>query len=128
MTESAVGEQAIELSIGSPELAGPVLERLVSAAAARAELPVDRVVNALTVVDVLVHAVDSALPGQPRSVRVTFSAGSLEIVLDNLVDGQAESVRDAAVIPGVGNTLDQTATTITIEHEGSRSALVISLD
>jgi hypothetical protein len=128
MTESAVGEQAIELSIGSPELAGPVLERLVSAAAARAELPVDRVVDALTIVDVLVHATDSVLPGQPRSVRVTFSVGSLEIGVENLSDGQAESIRDAADIPGVGNTLELTATAITIEREGSRSALVISLD
>jgi hypothetical protein len=59
---------------------------------------------------------------------VTFSAGSLEIGVENLSDGQAESIRDAADIPGVGNTLELTATAITIEREGSRSALVISLD
>jgi hypothetical protein len=94
MTESVVAEHSIDLSIGSPELAGPVLERLVSAAAARAELPV----------------------------------GNLGLVVDNLVDGQAEAIRDAAIIPGVGNALAQTATEITIEHEGSRSALVVSLD
>jgi hypothetical protein len=128
MTESVVAEHSIDLSIGSPELAGPVLERLVSAAAARAELPVDRVVNALTVVDVLVHAADSVLPDQPRNVRLTFRTGNLGLVVDNLVDGQAEAIRDAAIIPGVGNALAQTATEITIEHEGSRSALVVSLD
>jgi hypothetical protein len=128
MTKSTAGEHAIDLSIADPRLAGPVLERLVSAAAAQAELPVDRVVNALTVVDVLVHAADSVLPDQPREVRVTVRPGRIELALDHLIDGQAEALRDAAALPGVGNALDGAETSVSIENEGAHSALVIALD
>ena len=49
--------QEIDLTIADGELLAPVLERLVSAAAARADLPVSRVVDALTVVDAIVAAI-----------------------------------------------------------------------
>lgn len=128
MTENSAAEQVIDLSIGDPRFAGPILERLVSAAAARAELPVDRVVNALTVVDALVHAADSVIPEQPRDVRIAFAPGRVRLAMDGLRDGQAEAIRDAAQVPGLGDVLSRTARGIEISTEGSHPALVIELD
>jgi hypothetical protein len=128
MTENSSEAQVIDLSIGDPRFAGPILERLVSAAAARAELPVDRVVNALTVVDVLLHAADNVLPGQPRNMRIAFAPGSVRLALDGLRDGQAEAIRDAARVPGLGDVLARTAGGIEVETDGSHPALVVELD
>lgn len=128
MPEQATEDQFVDVSISDPRLSSAVLERLVSAAAARAALPVDRVVNALTVVDALVHASDSVLGDKARDIRVTIGEGRLGLRVDSLVDGQAEAIRDAAQLPDVGDILERTASTVTIEHDGTESALVIVLD
>lgn len=127
MPEQATDHQSVDISIGDPRFSAAVLERLVSAAAARAELPVDRVVNAMTVVDAIVHATDSVLGENPREIRLTIGDGSLGLRVDSLIDGQAEAIRDAARLPDVGDVLERTASSVEIEHDGPGSALVIVL-
>jgi hypothetical protein len=128
MPDQLTGEQFVDVSIGDARFSAALLERLVSAAAARADLPIDRVVNAMTVIDALVHATDSVLGSSGREIRVTFAKGSLGLRVDSLVDGQAEAIRDAAHLPDVGDILERTASTVAIEHDGINSALVIVLD
>ena len=125
MADQATAEQSVDVSIGDPRFSAAVLERLVSAAAARADLPIDRVVNAMTLVDALVYATDSVLGDGTREIRVTIGDGSLGLRIDSLVDGQAEAIRDAAQLPEVGDVLGRTASTVAIEHDGVRSALVM---
>lgn len=120
--------QEIEVTIADGGPVAPVLERLVSAAAARAELPVNRVVDALTVVDSLVAASDAALDGGERQLQLKINDGLLAIVLGGLLDGQAEAVLAAADVPGVGNVLERTASTVDVVHVGPHSALVIALN
>jgi hypothetical protein len=128
MADQATAEQFVDVSIGDPRFAASVLERLVSAAAARADLPIDRVVNAMTLVDALVHATDSVLGDGTREIRVTIGERSLGLRIDALVDGQAEAIRDAAQLPDVGDILKRTASSVAIEHDGTSSALVIVLE
>jgi hypothetical protein len=128
MPEQATAEHVVDVSIGDPRFAAAVLERLVSAAAARAELPVDRVINALTVVDALVYAADAVLGDNPRNLQVTIGEGTLGLRVDQLVDGQAEAIRTAANVPSVGDVFERTTTSVTIENDGTHSALVILLN
>ncbi|MBJ7354540.1 MAG: hypothetical protein JHC98_06910 [Thermoleophilaceae bacterium] len=128
MPDRVSDEEIVDVSIADPRLASAVLERLVSAAAARAEFPVDRVVNALTVVDALIHGTDSVLGDKSREIRMTIAKGRVGLRVDSLVDGQAEAIRDAAHLPDVGDILERTASTVTIERDGAKSALVIVLD
>ena len=130
MPEQATAEQVVDVSIGDPRFAAAVLERLVSAAAARAELPVDRVVNAMTVVDALVHAADSVLgDGPARASRDDRRTARSAYGSISSIDGQAEAIRDAAQLPDVGDvSRAHCFVASTIEHDGTRSALVIVLD
>jgi hypothetical protein len=128
MVELPATDHLVELSIGDPRFASPVLERLISAAAARAGLPVDRVVDAMTTVDALVHATNSVLGEQSREIHVRIGTGSLGLRVDHLLDGQAEAIRDAASMPDVGSIFDRTATVVEIESDGVHTALVIVLD
>lgn len=120
--------QEIDLTIADRGLLAPVLERLVSAAAARAELPVNRVVDALTIVDAIVAASDSVLDKDSREVKVRVSEGSLSIVLAGLLDGQAEAILGAADVPSIGNVLERTASSVDVVHVGPHSALVVALN
>lgn len=124
----AVSPQVVHVTIADPRLSAPVLERLVSAAAARAELPVDRVVNALTVVDQMVAAAGTVLDGGARSIAIQIGEGNLELTIDGLFDGQAEAIRDAAQLGPLGNVIDRAAKAVTTEQRGEHTALVISLD
>jgi len=128
MPEQATAEQVVDVSIGDPRFAAAVLERLVSAAAARADLPVDRVINALTVVDALVYAADSVLGDDPRSLQVTIGERTLGLRVDQLVDGQAEAIRTAANVKSFGDVFEHTASSVRIEKDETGSALVILLD
>jgi hypothetical protein len=126
MSEASTSQ--VEIVVKSGAHVAPVLERLVSAAAARAELPIDRVVNALTIVDVLVAATDEVLVDGQRELVLTIGEGSLGITVAGLLDGQAEAIRDAASLPEVGNVLDRTARSVGIAREGEHTALVLALD
>jgi hypothetical protein len=128
MAEQAAAEHFVDVSIGDPRFVPAVLERLVSAAAARAQLPIDRVVNAMTVVDAIVHATDAVLGENAREIRVTIGEGSLGLRVDHLVDGQAEALRDAARLPDVGDVFERTASKVEIENDGSHTSLVIVLE
>ena len=119
----------VKLTINEPALAAPVLERLVSAAAAQAQMPVDRVVNALTAVDGLVAAADKVLASDhPRKLSVTIGDAALSIAIDSLQDGQAEALRQAAVLPDVGDVFQRTASSVEIKADGSTSELVIQVN
>ncbi|MGK2878936.1 MAG: hypothetical protein ACSLFF_10260 [Solirubrobacterales bacterium] len=127
MPEQATAEQFVAVSISDRRFAAPVLERLVSAAAARAELPVDRVINALTVVDSLLHAVDAVISAETREIRVSIGEGSVGLCIEHLQPGQAEAIIAAAHLPGLGDVLKRTAARVVTEDDGSQSALMIAL-
>lgn len=117
----------VQIVINQPELAGPVLERLVSAAAARAELTVDRLINALSVVDALVDAADRALADDTRCFSVTMSPGELRIDIAGLLDGEAESIVEAASLPVLGNVLTRLTSKMFISNDGDESSIRIAL-
>ncbi|MFY9264723.1 MAG: hypothetical protein WAO61_04780 [Solirubrobacterales bacterium] len=117
----------VQIVINRRELAGPVLERLVSAAAARAELTVDRMINALSVVDALVDAADRALAGDTRCFSVSASPGELRIDIAGLLDGEAESVVEAANLPALGNVLTRLTSKMSISNDGDKTSIRIAL-
>lgn len=120
--------RSIELTVDKGGPFGAVVERLVSAAAARADLPVDRVMDALTVVDALVAASDAILLDGARSVELRVGEHSLEIILDGLTPGQADAVLAAADVPDLGNILSRTASAVEVVDSDSGSALVLALN
>lgn len=116
----------VNLKIHDRAIAGPVLERLVSAAAVRADLSVDRIVDAMTVVDAFVAASQRSLPnGATTAWSVSFGPGTIHLALDGLETSQAEAVRSAAVLPEIGDVLAQTSHSVEIiENEGDSSLVV----
>ena len=118
----------VNLTISDLSVVGPVLERLVSAAAVRADLPVDRVINAMTVVDAFVAASDAALENTgSRNWSLSIAPGEVQLALDGLIDGQAEAVRAAAVVPNVGDVLAYTTHAVEIVENDAGSSLVVKI-
>lgn len=120
--------QSLSVSFGRAGLVGPVLERLVSASAARADLPVNRLFDALAAVDSLVHALDDVLGDEPRTLGISIAPGTVKLSVEGLAAEQLGRVRDATVLPGLGDVLTRTATAVKIAESEAGAALTITLE
>jgi serine/threonine-protein kinase RsbW len=114
-----------ELVTDSPELLAPVLARVVAALAARRDLSIDRVSDAVLVTD----AIAAAAP-------MSFSDGRVRLGLDDRDDGiglrlgpmeagQAERIRRELEVPDVGGSLEALADGLVVEEGGDGEYLVI---
>jgi serine/threonine-protein kinase RsbW len=115
----------VRVAIGP--LAAPVLARVVSALAARADLPLDRVSEAGLLADaVAAHARARVDDGH---VRVTVAAlpGELEMRVGPLVEGGAEGLLRDDDLPELGSVIMRLADEVRVERDGVREHLVLRL-
>ncbi|HEX5375822.1 MAG TPA: ATP-binding protein, partial [Solirubrobacterales bacterium] len=114
-----------EISVGRAELLEPVLAKLVGSLAARQEISVDRLADALLVTD----AISVAAPGRFADgyVRVGLgeSEAGLELRLGPMEKGAAGKIRRELEVPGVGGSLEALADELTVEESGDGDYLVV---
>jgi anti-sigma regulatory factor (Ser/Thr protein kinase) len=106
---------ATEIVVGRSELLGAILARVVGALAARRDLAVDRVSDALLLTD----AIADAAPGRFSNgeVRLALAEGEqgLELRLGPMEEGGAERIRSELSVPDVGGTLEALADEFAVE-------------
>lgn len=114
-----------EISVGRPELLAPVLARLVAALAARRDLSIDRVSDAVLVTD----AIAVAAPGRFENgcVRLGLDEGDgcVELKLGPMEAGGAEEIRAELDIPDVGGSLEALADELTVQSDGDGEYLLV---
>jgi hypothetical protein len=120
-------EPATTVSIASGPLVGPVLRRVVGMLAARADLPLDRLDDAVLVADLIAarapaHSVDD-------KINVALDSGQRSLVLrvGPLRPGGAEALIVDAAVPGVGNVIEQLADELSVAPEGDSEYLHVRL-
>jgi hypothetical protein len=121
--ETAAG--ATEVVIGREDLLAPVLARIVGALAARRDLSIDRVSDAVLLTD----AISAAAPGRFADGRVKLvldeNEGGLELRLGPMENGGAEDVREQLRVPDVGGTMEALADEVEVEGAADGSYLAI---
>jgi hypothetical protein len=105
VTTDPVGEPLTTVSIVAGPLVGPVLRRVVGMLAARADLPLDRLDDAVLV------------PG-PRS---------LSLRVGPLREGGGQALIVDAAVPGVGNVIEQLADELRVSPEADGEFLLVRL-
>ncbi|HEX6753592.1 MAG TPA: ATP-binding protein [Solirubrobacterales bacterium] len=131
-TQGEPGEQKLvpettgtEIAVGRAELLEPVLGKLVGSLAARRQISVDRLADALLVTD----AVSVAAPGRfaDGCVRVGLgeSEAGLELRLGPMEKGAAGNIRRELEVPGVGGTLEALADELTVEESDDGDYLIV---
>lgn len=92
-------ENATEIAVTTGPLVGPVLRRVVGMLAARANLPLDKLDDAVLVADVVAQR---AGPYAPESVRVNLTPGegTLWMRIGPLTDGGAQALLEGAADMG----------------------------
>lgn len=106
------------VSIAAGPLVGPVLRRVVGMLAARADLPLDRLDDAILVADLIA----ARAPAHVRDdeIRVEFEPGdrSLSLTIGPLRAGGGQALIVDAAVPGVGNVIEQLTDELTVVPDG----------
>jgi len=116
-----------DVTVALGPLAAPVLSRVMSALAARADLPLDRVSEAGLLGDaVAAHAMPRVGDGRVRLV-VSARAGELVVRVGPLLDGGAEGLLRDSDLPELGSVIARLADDVQVEEEEGREHLVLRL-
>ena len=131
MTEAAASPNGspgtTRVSIASGPLVGPVLRRVVGMLAARADLPLDRLDDAVLVADLIASRAPAHM--QTTSVDVDLETGdrTLSLRVGPLRPGGGQALIVDAAVPGVGNVIEQLADQLEIAERGEAEFLSVRL-
>jgi hypothetical protein len=120
-------EPATTVSIASGPLVGPVLRRVVGMLAARADLPLDRLDDAVLIADLIAarapaHSIDDKI-----NVALDPGRRSLLLRVGPLRKGGGEALIVDAAVPGVGNVIEQLADELSVFADGDAEFLQVLL-
>lgn len=107
------------MSIAAGAFVRPVLARVISALAARAEFTVDRISDTVLVGDaVSAHDVSDFRDGT-MGIEIIHGDGELDVRIGPLVEGGSKRILDGLELPG-GTSLRKLASDISVVHGPSR--------
>lgn len=121
-TPEPVGAQ---VAVGRAELLEPVLARIVSALAARRDLSIDRVSDAVLVTDAIAVAAPGRFADGCVRLDLDESEEGIELRLGPMERGGAEQVREELAVPDLGGSLEGLADGFEVEEAGEGDYLVV---
>jgi len=116
--EPAPAFEEIVLELRPPERTSPVLGRVVSLVAARADFSIDRLSDAQIVSDAIAGAAASHLLDGTLSVAIDEHDRGFDLLVGPFAAGGARRVVDDTELPGLGSLLERLTDTITVEQAG----------
>lgn len=114
------------LSVAAGPLVGPVLRRVVGMLAARADLPLDRLDDAVLVADVIASR-SSAYAPDAVHVRLHPGERTLWLRVGPLRPGGASALLGEAAVPDVGSVILKLADEVHVDDEGGEEYLRVRL-
>ena len=115
------------VSIAAGPLVGPVPRRVVGMFAARADLPLDRLDDAVLVADVVAARAPAHVTSDTVDVALESSRRSLAMRVGPLRSGGGRALIVDAAVPGVGNVIEQLADSLEVATEDGRDFLLLRL-
>jgi serine/threonine-protein kinase RsbW len=119
------GVDTTELVTDRPELLGPVLARMVGALAARRDLSVDRVSDAVLVTDAIAAAAPSNFADGRVRLGLEDREEGIELRMGPMDSGAAQRIREELEVPDVGGSLEALADELTVDQSDDGEYLVI---
>jgi anti-sigma regulatory factor (Ser/Thr protein kinase) len=118
--------EATELRVGTPEILGPVLSRALTALAARHEITVDRISDAMLLADAISAAAPRGFDGQVQ-LSIADRPEGVELKVGPMRSGAAESLRESLSLPDLGGSLETLADEVRTERDGDGDYLVVGI-
>ena len=103
------------MSIAAGPLVGPILRRVVGMLAARADLPLDRLDDAVLVADLIAARAPAHVAAETVDVALEPGPRTLALQIGPLRAGGGRALVIDAAVPGVGNVIEQLADELTVD-------------
>jgi serine/threonine-protein kinase RsbW len=114
-----------EVAVGRAELLEPVLARMVGALAARRDLSIDRVSDAVLVTDAIAVAAPGRFADGCVRLGLDESEEGIELRLGPMERGGADKVREELAVPPVGGSLEVLADGFEVDESSDGDYLVV---
>jgi serine/threonine-protein kinase RsbW len=115
-----------EVRVGLPELVGPILSRVIGALAARQEIGIDRLSDAMLLTDAIAANAPEGFADGHVAISIADRADGVHLRVGPMVGGAGERLRESLDLPDVGS-LATLADELRIEHEGDAEYLVVAI-
>ena len=126
-SERAEVSVATKVSIASGPLVGPVLRRVVGMLAARADLPLDRLDDAVLVADLIAARAPAHMAASTVDVVLETGPRTLLLHVGPLRPGGGDALIVDAAVPGVGNVIEQLADEVSVVSGDDGERLAVRL-
>ncbi|HVX32110.1 MAG TPA: ATP-binding protein [Solirubrobacterales bacterium] len=118
---------ATEMTVGPPELVGPVLSRALTALAARHEITIDRISDAMLLSDAISAAAPRGFADGHVRLSIADRPEGVELKVGPMAAGAATSLRQSLSLPDVGGSLESLADEVRTESDGDGEYLVVAI-
>jgi anti-sigma regulatory factor (Ser/Thr protein kinase) len=119
--------EATEMTVGPPELVGPVLSRALTALAARHEITVDRISDAMLLSDAISAAAPRGFADGHVRLSIADRPEGVELRVGPMEAGAATGLRESLSLPDVGGSLESLADEVRTETDGDGEYLVVAI-
>lgn len=128
MTAQPEGQEpSTVVSIAAGPLVGPVLRRVVGMLAARADLPLDRLDDAVLVADLIAARAPAHVAAETVDVALEPGPRTLSLRVGPLRPGGGDALVVDAAVPGVGNVIEQLVDELTVDPGDGAEFLTVRL-
>jgi anti-sigma regulatory factor (Ser/Thr protein kinase) len=124
---SAAAADWTAIQIDSPELIAPVLSRAITALAARHEITVDRISDAMLLSDAISAGAPKAFGDGPVRLSIADRSEGVELRIGPMQSGGAKRLRGSLDLPDVGGSLAALADELRVEEDADGDFLVVSI-
>lgn len=118
---------ATEIQVGAAELLGPVLSRALTALAARQEITIDRISDAMLLADAISAAAPRGFADGQVKLSIADRPEGVELKIGPMESGAADGLRSSLALPEVGGSLETLADEVRTEADGDGEYLVVGI-
>jgi serine/threonine-protein kinase RsbW len=118
-------EEATEVTIGRPDLAAPVLERVVGALASRHPISIDRLNDAMLLTDAVSARAPQAFGNENLRFAIADGEDGIDLRIGPMPDGASQQLLDGLAVPQVGGTLEALADELRVERDENGEYVVV---
>jgi serine/threonine-protein kinase RsbW len=127
LTARPISDREVAPVAGPPVLVGPVLSRALTALAARHEITVDRISDAMLLSDQISAAAPRAFADGHVRLSIADRPEGVELKVGPMASGGAASLRDSLSLPDIGGSLETLADEVRTESDGDGEYLVVAI-
>jgi serine/threonine-protein kinase RsbW len=119
--------EATEVRVGPPDFLAPVLSRALAALAARHEITVDRLSDAMLLSDAIAVGAPQGFEDGHVSLSIADRSEGVELRVGPMVGGGAERLRESLDLPELGHSLEALADEVRVETDDDGEFLVVGI-